>query len=157
MHVIRPCRIHMFIWHCPKQLKSWHFPEIERTECGAVIQFLTLEVENPTNIHQRLVNVYGCLLLCHSHFLESQFKRDRDDVKDVPRYGRPIIGPMMGNVEKVDQMVLETRKISVDGIVPVWRLAQSLGYYMIIHACPRCAQDRRLKYWPLIWISHLSL
>ena len=92
---------------------------MDRVEYRAVIRFLLLEVENATNIHKRLSNVYGKSSPSYSTVASwvSEFKRVRKDLNGEPRPGRPVSQSTAENVDKVHQLVLENRKISIECIV----------------------------------------
>ena len=92
---------------------------MDRVEYRAVIRFLLLEGENATNIHKRLSNVYGKSSPSYSTVASwvSEFKRGRKDLNDEPRPGRPVSQSTAENVDKVHQLVLENRKISIECIV----------------------------------------
>ena len=102
-----------------KLAKVGNFLKMDRVEYRAVIRFLLLEGENATNIHKRLSNVYGKSSPSYSTVASwvSEFKRGRKDLNDEPRPGRPVSQSTAENVDKVHQLVLENRKISIECIV----------------------------------------
>ena len=119
MHNINSCWFQVCLGGTRKLAKVGNFLKMDRVEYRAVIRFLLLEGENATNIHKRLSNVYGKSSPSYSTVASwvSEFKRGRKDLNDEPRPGRPVSQSTAENVDKVHQLVLENRKISIECIV----------------------------------------
>ena len=119
MHNVNSCWCQVCLGGTRKLAKVGNFLKMDRVEYRAVIRFLLLEGENATNIHKRLSNVYGKSSPSYSTVASwvSEFKRGRKDLNDEPRPGRPVSQSTAENVDKVHQLVLENRKISIECIV----------------------------------------
>ena len=119
MHNVNSCWFQVCLGGTRKLAKVGNFLKMDRVEYRAVIRFLLLEGENATNIHKRLSNVCGKSSPSYSTVASwvSEFKRGRKDLNDEPRAGRPVSQSTAENVDKVHQLVLENRKISIECIV----------------------------------------
>ena len=119
MHNVNSCWFQVCLGGTRKLAKVGNFLKMDRVEYRAVIRFLLLEGENATNIHKRLSNVYGKSSPSYSIVASwvSEFKRGRKDLNDEPRPGRPVSQSAAENVDKVHQLVLENREISIECIV----------------------------------------
>ena len=119
MHNVNSCWFQVCLGGTRKLAKVGNFLKMDWVEYRAVIRFLLLEGENATNIHKRLSNVYGKSFPSYSTVASwvSEFKRGRKDLNDEPRPGRPVSQSTAENVDKVHQLVLENRKISIECIV----------------------------------------
>ena len=119
MHNVNSCWFQVCLGGTRKLAKVGNFLKMDRVEYRAVIRFLLLEGENATNIHKRLSNVYGKSSPSNSTVASwvSEFKGGRKDLNDEPRPGRPVSQSTAENVDKVHQLVLENRKISIECIV----------------------------------------
>ena len=119
MHNVNSCWFQVCLGGTRKLAKVGNFLKMDRVEYRAVKRFLLLEGENATNIHKRLSNVYGKSSPSYSTVASwvSEFKRGRKDLNDEPRPGRPVSQSTAENVDKVHQLVLENRKISIECIV----------------------------------------
>ena len=119
MHNVNSCWFQVCLGGTRMLAKVGNFLKMDRVEYRAVIRFLLLEGENATNIHKRLSNVYGKSSPSYSTVASwvSEFKRGWKDLNDEPRPGRPVSQSTAENVDKVHQLVLENRKISIECIV----------------------------------------
>ena len=119
MHNVNSCWFQVCLGGTRKLAKVGNFLKMDRVEYRAVILFLLLEGENATNIVKRLSNVCGKSSPSYSTVASwvSEFKRGRKDLNDEPRPGRPVSQSTAENVDKVHQLVLENRKISIECIV----------------------------------------
>ena len=119
MHNVNSSWFQVCLGGTRKLAKVGNFLKMDRVEYRAVIRFLPLEGKNATNIHKRLSNVYGKSSPSYSTVASwvSEFKRGRKDLNDEPRPGRPVSQSTAENVDKVHQLVLENRKISIECIV----------------------------------------
>ena len=96
---------------------------MDKSEYRAVIKFLVLEREHATNIHERLVNVYGDAapsLSTVSRWV-AEFKRGGTLIEDEPRRGAPSTSVTPEVISAAEELVMNDRKISLD------RLAAQLG------------------------------
>ena len=119
MHNVNSCWFQVCLGGTRKLAKVGNFLKMDRVEYRAVIRFLLLEGKNATNIHKRLSNVYGKSSPSYWNVASwvSEFKRGRKDLNDEPRPGRLVSQSTAENVDKVHQLVLENRKISIECIV----------------------------------------
>ena len=94
-----------------------------RQKQRAVIEFLVSEGEPPKQIFERLVNVYGDASLAYSTVKKwvSRIKHEEDDpslssLQDRPRSGRPSSAVNPGNNDKVEKLIRDDRRITIDDI-----------------------------------------
>ena len=94
-----------------------------RQKQRAVIEFLVSEREPPKQIFKRLVNVYGDASLAYSTVKKwvSRIKHEEDDpslssLQDRPRSGRPSSAVNPGNNDKVEKLIRDDRRITIDDI-----------------------------------------
>ena len=94
-----------------------------RQKQRAVIEFLVLEGEPPKQIFERLVNVYGDASLAYSTVKKwvSRIKHEEDDpslssLQDRPRSGRPSSAVNPGNNDKVEKLIRDDCRITIDDI-----------------------------------------
>ncbi|XP_021925029.1 putative uncharacterized protein FLJ37770 [Zootermopsis nevadensis] len=83
----------------------------------AVIEFLVCENETVGNIHKRLQKVYGEDTVDRrtvSHWAQrTSGKGGHADIRDLPRSGRPQSAWTDANVERVNNMIMADRRITV--------------------------------------------
>ena len=84
-----------------------------RQKQRAVIEFLVSEGEPPKQIFERLVNVYGDASLAYSTVKKwvSRIKHE-----EGPRSGRPSSAVNPGNNDKVEKLIRDDRRITIDDI-----------------------------------------
>ena len=94
-----------------------------RQKQRAVIEFLVSEGEPPKQIFERLVNVYGDASLAYSTVKKwvSRIKHKEDDpslssLQDRPRSGRPSSAVNPGNNDKVEKLIRDDCRITIDDI-----------------------------------------
>ena len=94
-----------------------------RQKQRAVIEFLVSEGEPPKQIFERLVNVYGDASLAYSTVKKwvSRIKHEEDDpslssLQDRPRSGRPSSAVNPGNNDKVEKLIRDDLRITIDDI-----------------------------------------
>ena len=83
--------------------------KMEKFEYRAVIKFFVKEGLTPTEIHLRIVNVYGDSSPSVSTVKKwaAEFKRGRESVQNDPREGHPKTVTTPEIIEKVHDMILE--------------------------------------------------
>lgn len=86
-----------------------------KLEHRSVIKFLTKEGNSPKIIHERMTAVYGenCPSYFQVKFWSKQFKWGRESIRDDPKSGRPAEARSEDNIKKVEEMVLQDRRIKV--------------------------------------------
>jgi histone-lysine N-methyltransferase SETMAR len=89
--------------------------ETSLVEIRAVIKFLTMENNNPKQIHERLMNVYGDSAPAYSTIAKwvAEFKRGRQSLEDDPRSGRPSEAVTPEVSQMVEDLVLTDRRIKI--------------------------------------------
>lgn len=87
---------------------------MEKNEYRAVIKFLFLEGTAPKQIHERLLKVYkdSSPSIRTVERWVREFKRGRTSLADDPREGRPKTASTPKIVEKIQEMVLEDRRLT---------------------------------------------
>jgi transposase len=90
-------------------------------EMRRVIQFLFAEGVKPVEIIRRMRAEYGDNCLSHSKIYEwiDHFKKGRTSVCNEERSGRPSTSRNENNIQAVERMVREKRRITVDDIAEV--------------------------------------
>jgi transposase len=98
-----------------------------KEEMQKVIRFLLAEVVKPVEIIRRMQAQYGDNCLSRSKIYKwiDHFKKGRTSVCDEERSGRPSKSRSENNIQAVERMVQENRRITVDDIAEAYiRLAQ---------------------------------
>jgi histone-lysine N-methyltransferase SETMAR len=86
-------------------------------EIRAVIRFLTLQNNTASNIHQKLVEVYGSHVMSRQHVTKwvRLFKEGRTDIHDEARSGRPsAISDEL--VQKIEEQLRNDRRVTLDDL-----------------------------------------
>jgi hypothetical protein len=89
--------------------------DLHKIELRAVITFLTKEGNTPSQIHTRLVNVYNndSPTLYQVKYWSKQFKWGRESLEDDPRSGRPTESTSQEMCKRVEDLILQDRRIKV--------------------------------------------
>ena len=84
----------------------------------AVIEFLIKEEIPAAEIHQRLQRAYGSVCLGTSSVQRwvKHFKDGNTSIQDQPRSGRPRTASVERNMERVDEIIEDDRRVTVDTI-----------------------------------------
>ncbi|XP_029155672.1 uncharacterized protein LOC114928587 [Nylanderia fulva] len=92
----------------------------------AVIKYLFLKGNTPTQIKDELDSVYGDSAPSFTtvKFWAAEFKRGRKSLGDDERSGRPKTATTDENIAKVHQMVLDDRRIKVREIAEVMNMSK---------------------------------
>jgi len=82
----------------------------------AVIEFLVKEEIPATEIHQRLQRAYGSLCMGASSVRRwvKHFKDGNTNIQDQPRSGRPRTASAERNKKRVDEIIQDDRRVTVD-------------------------------------------
>jgi len=104
----------------------------------AVIEFLVKEEIPAAEIHQRLQRAYGSVCMGASSVRRwvKHFKDGNTSIQDEPRSGRPRTASTERNKERVDEIIHDDRRVTVDTIArtlgighnAVQEMIESLGY-----------------------------
>src|SRR5215469_3766384 len=115
----------------------------------AVIEFLVKEEIPAAEIHQRLHRAYGsvCMGVSSVRRWVKHFKDGNTSIQDQPRSGRPRTASTERNKERVDEIIQDDRRVTVDTIArtvgtghsAIQEMTESLGYGKV------CAR----------WVPHL--
>lgn len=111
------------------RLDSW-----TREEVRSVVRFLNAKGLQPTEIHKQLVEVYGEKVMVKSKVYSwcKKFNAGRDNVADEHRSGRPSTGATETNIERINSLIREDRRIKIRSIAATVDL--SVGeVYKIVH------------------------
>jgi len=84
----------------------------------AVIEFLIKEETPAAEIHQRLQRAYGSVCMGASSVRRwvKHFKGGNTSIQDQPRSGRPRTASVERNMERVDEIIEDDRRVTVDTI-----------------------------------------
>ena len=82
----------------------------------AVIKFLVKEEIPAAEIHQRLQHAYGsvCMGASSVRGWVKHFKDGNTSIQDQPRSGRPRTASTERNKERVDEIIQDDRRVTVD-------------------------------------------
>lgn len=85
-------------------------------EQRSVIRFLLAEGEKPANIYSRMTKVYGESCMNRGNFYKwiEQFKNGRTSVTDEHRSGRPVEVSTPSLVTRIDNIIREDRRVTVE-------------------------------------------
>src|SRR5436190_21585100 len=99
--------------------------KMDKIEYRAVIKYLFLKGNMPTQIKDELDSVYGDSAPSFTtvKFWAAEFKRDRKSLGDVERSGRPKTASTDENIAKVHKIVLDDRQIKVREIAEVMNMS----------------------------------
>ncbi|KFM59139.1 hypothetical protein X975_26773, partial [Stegodyphus mimosarum] len=94
-------------------LNSW-----SKEEVRAVIRYEWARGVSGTEIHNRLVEVYGPGVMSKQMVRRwcRTFSDGRQQVEDIPRAGRTLTATTDANVRKVDDMIRANRRITIDEV-----------------------------------------
>ena len=81
----------------------------------AVIEFLTLENNAPSDIYDRMVKIYQdqCPSYATIKRWSAEFRRGRKSLEDDPRSGRPVTSTTSETIEAVENIVAEDRRVTI--------------------------------------------
>ncbi|GFS64397.1 HTH_48 domain-containing protein [Trichonephila clavipes] len=99
---------------------------MKKIKYRAVIKYLLLKDNTPTQIKDELDSVYGNSAPSFTtvKFWAPEFKRGRKSLEDVKRSGRPNTATDGENIAKVHQMVLDDFRIKVREIAKVMNISK---------------------------------
>lgn len=103
-------------------------------EQRAVIKFLTLEGVVYTEIHDRLKNIYTDSAPHRTTVCRwaNEFKRGRQSIEDDPRSGRPATSQNEENIDKIEKIVMEDRRITIDQLADILKISSG-SIHSILH------------------------
>ena len=127
----------------------------------AVIEFLIKEEILAAEIHQRLQRAYGsvCMGMSSVRRWVKHFKDGNTSIQDQPRSGRPWTASTECNKERVDKIIQDDRRVTVDTIArtlgighyAVPEMIESLGYRKVCaHWVPRLLTEDHKGQWKAI-------
>src|SRR5436190_10871232 len=102
--------------------------KMDKIEYRAVIKYLFLKGNTPTQIKDELDSVYGDSAPSFTtvKFWAAEFKRGRKSLGDAERLGRPKTATTDENIAKVHEMMLDDRRI---------KMRDSRGYEHVKRTC----------------------
>nr|CAD45369.1 transposase [Bythograea thermydron] len=91
---------------------------MDKIEYRAVIKFLTKEGKNAKEIHDRLVAMYNDTAPSYTTVTRwhKEVRHGRESLEDDPRVGRPSKATSEDNVDRVEAMIMENRRVKVEEI-----------------------------------------
>jgi [histone H3]-lysine36 N-dimethyltransferase SETMAR len=110
------------------------FEEMSNLEHRAVIKFLTLEGVEYTEIHNRLKNIYKDSAPHRTTVCRwaNEFKRGRQSIEDDPRTGRPATAQNEETIDKVQNIVMEDRRIAIEQLADILKISSG-SVHTILH------------------------
>ncbi len=83
-----------------------------------MVRFLWSKGQNPTEIHREIIEGYGENAMSRPMISKwcSMFNNGRDYVEDEPRAGRPRTSHTAANVKRVNELILEDRRVRIQDI-----------------------------------------
>lgn len=126
------------------------FVKMEKIEYRAVIKYLFLKGNTPTQIKDELDSVYGDSSPSFTtvKFWAAEFKRGRKSLGDDERSGRPKTVTTDDNIAKVHQMVLDDRRIKVREIAEAMKMSKE-------RVCHILNQDLGMRKLSARWVPRL--
>jgi len=99
----------------------------------AVIEFLVKEEIPPAYIHHRLQRVYGdvCMGASSVRRWVKHFKNGNMSIQDQPRSGRPLTTSTEPNKKRVDEIIKEDRRVTLDAVAAKFGIRHSAVQEMI--------------------------
>jgi len=99
----------------------------------AVIEFLVEEAIPAAEIHQRLQHAYGSVCMGASSVRRwvKHFKDGNTSIQDQPRSGRPRTASTERNKERVDEIIQDNKRVTVDTIARTLGLGHNAVQEMI--------------------------
>lgn len=106
---------------------------MDKIECRAVIKFLYLKKNTPTQIKTEMDSIYGKSAPSFStiKFWVAELKRGRTSLYDDERSGRPKTATSNDIVQKVHQLVLDDRRIKVREIAEAISISKERVCYIL--------------------------
>lgn len=107
---------------------------MDKIECRAVIKFLHLKNNTPTQIKTEMDSVYGESAPSFStvKFWVAEFKRGRTNLYDDERVGRPKTATNQDIVQKVHRLVLNDRRIKVREIAEAVSISKERVCHILV-------------------------
>lgn len=126
------------------------FVKMEKIEYRAVIKYLVLKGNTPTQIKDELDAVYGDSAPSFTtvKFWAAEFKRGRTSLGDDERSGRPKTATTDDNIAQVHQMVLDNRRIKVREIAEAMNMSKE-------RVCHILNQDLGMRKLSARWVPRL--
>jgi len=123
---------------------------MEKIEYRAVIKFLFLKGNTPSQIKDELDSVYGDSAPSFTtvKFWAAEFKRGRRSLEDDERPGRPKTVTTNDNIAKVHQLVLDDRRIKVREIAEIMKMSKE-------RVCHILNQDLGMRKLSARWVPRL--
>jgi len=108
--------------------------DIKKLEHRAVIKFLTKDGLTPSDIYEKCLKVYNkdCPSLYQVKFWAKQFKWGRESIEDDLRSGRPLEATTPDICEKIEDLILQDRRIKVSELSRLLQISDG-SVFKIIH------------------------
>ncbi|XP_030750541.1 protein GVQW3-like [Sitophilus oryzae] len=123
---------------------------MDKIEYRAVIKYLVLKGNTPTQIKHEFDSVYedSAPSFTTVKFWAAEFKRGRKSLGDDERSGRPKTATTDDNIAKVHQMMLDDRRIKVRKIAEVMNISKD-------YVCHTLNQDLGMRKLSARWVPRL--
>lgn len=102
--------------------------KFEKNELRSVIKFFVLQDKSSMEIHKILQDTLGEHAPGYTTVAKwvRRFKTGHRETEDEPRSGRPSSAVTTENIDKVHDMIMEDRRISLKTLLRVW------GYHVSV-------------------------
>lgn len=107
--------------------------DFQKTEVRSTIRFFALQGESATEIFEKLHKVYGDSTPSYSTVSRwvTEFKCGRKNVEDEPRPGRPISATDEFTCSKVQEFVMQDRRVTINQIAEEMGISRgSVGFIL---------------------------
>lgn len=104
-----------------------------KSEVRAVVRFLHAKGNNPTQIHNELVSVYGKDVMTKPGVYQwcSMFKAGRSSLDHAPGSGRPQSSLTDDNIARVDHLIREDRRRTIQDLADELGLPKTTAYRIV--------------------------
>ncbi|GFS53503.1 histone-lysine N-methyltransferase SETMAR [Nephila pilipes] len=117
-----------------------------RIEVRAVIRFFWAKNVAATEIHRKIVEVYGDKAMCRQQVAKCSFQTGREHVenRNMEASGRPSSSRTDINTAYVEEIIKRDRRVTVCEIASELDLSYVLNHIMSENRCPELQRERGL-------------
>jgi histone-lysine N-methyltransferase SETMAR len=125
-----------FITFQPLQVEKLRFhKKMEKIEVRAIIKYLCLKKLTTQEIHEDMIITLGESAPAYSTVAKwvAEFRRGRQSTEDEPRCGRPQVVATPETVERVQEIVISDRRLTLEQIAATVRISESTVRNIIVN------------------------